>query len=244
MKTIVLRPGKERSLQRRHPWVFESSIASGRADPGETVRVAASDGRFMAWAAYSPTSAIRLRAWSFDEAERIDAGFFERRIAKALAERARHAIASDGQRLVHGEADGLPGLIVDRYADLLSVQFLAVGVERWKATLADQLLQATGLTRLYERSDTSARKLEGLEPVAGWLRGGGDAGGHDPRARLAPDAGRGRGPQDRLLPRPARQPAPASARAVRHYGAEPGAQLLLLHRRLQRRGAGRAARPT
>ena len=174
MKTLVLRPGKERSLLRRHPWVFESSIASGRADAGETVRVTAADQRFLAWAAYSPASAIRLRAWSFEEAERIDAAFFERRIAQALAERARHAIASDGLRLVHGEADGLPGLIVDRYADLLSVQFLSAGAERWKAPLADLLLRATGLTRLYERSDTSARRLEGLEPVAGWLRGGGD----------------------------------------------------------------------
>jgi 23S rRNA (cytosine1962-C5)-methyltransferase len=76
-------------------------------------------------------------------------------------------------RLIHGEADGLPGLIVDRYADTLSAQFLSVGVERWKAVIADALLTATGLTRLYERSDTSARSLEGLEPSSGWLRGEG-----------------------------------------------------------------------
>ena len=173
MKVITLRPGKERSLQRRHPWVFESSVASGKADAGETVRVQASDGSFAAWAAYSPQSMIRLRAWSFEEAERIDAAFFERRIARALAVRARLAVASDGVRLIHGEADGLPGLIVDRYADTLCAQFLAVGIERWKATIADQLLRATGLARLYERSDASVRTLEGLEPKAGWLRGGG-----------------------------------------------------------------------
>ena len=173
MKVITLRPGKERSLQRRHPWVFESSIASGKADAGETVRVHASDGSFTAWAAYSPQSMIRLRVWSFDEAERIDAAFFERRIARALAVRARLAVASDGVRLIHGEADGLPGLIVDRYADTLSAQFLAVGVERWKATIADQLLRATGLARLYERSDSSVRTLAGREPKSGWLRGGG-----------------------------------------------------------------------
>ncbi|HEY8710566.1 MAG TPA: class I SAM-dependent methyltransferase [Burkholderiaceae bacterium] len=173
MKVITLRPGKERSLQRRHPWVFESSVASGKADAGETVRVHASDGSFAAWAAYSLQSMIRLRVWSFDEAERIDAAFFERRIARALAVRARLAVASDGVRLIHGEADGLPGLIVDCYADTLCAQFLAVGVERWKATIADQLLRATGLARLYERSDASVRTLEGLEPKAGWLRGGG-----------------------------------------------------------------------
>ncbi|HTJ05939.1 MAG TPA: 23S rRNA (cytosine(1962)-C(5))-methyltransferase RlmI, partial [Caldimonas sp.] len=81
MKVVRVRAGKERSLLRRHPWVFEGSIAGGKADSGETVRVESSDGRFLAWAAYSPQSSIRLRAWSFDEHERIDAAFFVRRIA-------------------------------------------------------------------------------------------------------------------------------------------------------------------
>lgn len=173
MKTIQLREGKERSLLRRHPWVFQGSVAKGKADAGETVRVEGSDGRFLAWAAYSPNSMIRVRAWSFDEAERIDAAFFERRINRALALRRRLPIESDGVRLIHGEADGLPGLIVDRYADTLSAQFLSAGTERWKATIADLLLQATGLARLYERSDSGVRKLEGLEPITGWLRGEG-----------------------------------------------------------------------
>jgi 23S rRNA (cytosine1962-C5)-methyltransferase len=173
MKTIELRDGKERSLLRRHPWVFEGSVAKGRADAGETVRVVAADGRFLAWAAYSPTSMIRLRAWSFDEAERIDDMFFERRLRAAIDLRARLPIQSSGLRLVHGEADGLPGLIVDRYADTLSAQFLAAGMERWKATIADRLVELTGLQRLYERSDSGVRQLEGLAPVAGWLRGDG-----------------------------------------------------------------------
>ena len=173
MKTITLRAGKERSLQRRHPWVFESSLAGGKADAGETVRVAAADGSFLAWAAYSPASRIRLRAWSFSEAERIDAAFFERRISRALAVRARLAVPSEGVRLIHGEADGLPGLIVDRYGDTLCAQFLSVGAERWKPLIADLLLKATGVARLYERSDASSRALEGLEPVTGWLRGAG-----------------------------------------------------------------------
>jgi 23S rRNA (cytosine1962-C5)-methyltransferase len=173
MKAVTLRHGKERSLQRRHPWVFDSSVASGRADAGETVRVQTADGAFAGWAAYSPHSAIRLRVWSFDEAERIDRAFFERRIARALALRARLPIASDAMRLIHAESDGLPGLIVDRYADVLSVQFLSVGAERWKAVVADALLAATGLARLYERSDSNIRTLEGLQPHAGWLRGDG-----------------------------------------------------------------------
>ena len=170
MKIVRIRPGRERSLLRRHPWVFEGSVAGGKADAGETVRVETDDGRFLAWAAYSPLSLIRLRAWSFDEAERIDAAFFARRIVAAIEVRARMPIASDGVRLVHGESDGLPGLVVDRYADTLSAQFLSAGAERWKAAIADALLQATGTARLYERSDTSARQREGLAPATGWLR--------------------------------------------------------------------------
>ena len=100
------------------------------------------------------------------------AAFFERRLAAAIALRGRLGIASDGVRLVHGEADGLPGLIVDRYGDTLSAQFLSAGMERWREAVADVLLGATGLDRLYERSDSSVRALEGLEPRAGWLRGG------------------------------------------------------------------------
>ena len=170
MKTIRVRAGKERSLLRRHPWIFEGSVAGGKADSGETVRVEDGSGRFLAWAAYSPLSSIRLRAWSFEEGERIDAPFFARRIGAAVDARARWPIASNGVRLVHGEADGLPGLIVDRYGDVLSAQFLAAGVERWKAAIADALLQKTGASGLYERSDTSAREREGLAAVSGWLR--------------------------------------------------------------------------
>lgn len=173
MKKITLRAGKERSLVKRHPWVFESSIARGGADSGETVRVESADGQFLAWAAFSPQSQIRLRAWSFDEAERIDAAFFRRRIDQAIAMRARLAIASDAWRLIHGEADGLPGLVVDRYGDTLVAQFASAGAERWKTVIADALLAATGLTRLYERSDAQAREWEGLAPQTGWLRGEG-----------------------------------------------------------------------
>jgi 23S rRNA (cytosine1962-C5)-methyltransferase len=173
MKIIRLKEGKERSLLRRHPWVFDSAIAKGGGDPGETVRVEAHDGRFLAWAAFSPASRIRVRAWSFDEGQRIDAAFFDATIRRAIAARTRFAIESDGLRLIHGESDGLPGLVVDRYGDTLVAQFLSAGVERWKAVIADALLAATGLVRLFERSDASARQLEGLAPVTGWLRGDG-----------------------------------------------------------------------
>jgi 23S rRNA (cytosine1962-C5)-methyltransferase len=174
MKTIKLREGKERALQRRHPWVFDNAIAKGSADSGETVRVEAHDGAFLGWAAFSPSSKIRARVWSFDEAQRIDAAFFIAACSNSVRARARFDIQSDSKRLVHGESDGLPGLIVDRYGDTLVAQFLSAGVERFKQPIADALLQATGLTKLYERSDASSRALEGLESTTGWLRGGQD----------------------------------------------------------------------
>ncbi|MBU0915858.1 MAG: class I SAM-dependent methyltransferase [Gammaproteobacteria bacterium] len=178
MKTITLREGKERSLLRRHPWVFQGSIAKGGGDAGETVRVQSHDGQFLCWAAFSPNSQIRVRAWSFDEAERIDASFFARRVQAAVALRRRLAIASNGVRLIHGEADGLPGLVVDQYDDVLSAQFLSCGTERWKNAIADALVAATGCPFIYERSDVSVRGLEGLAPVTGWLRHPDAPGGH------------------------------------------------------------------
>src|SRR5674476_1010076 len=173
MQTIRLKAGKERSLWRHHPWIFESAIEGGGADSGETVRVESYEGNFLAWAAFSPASKIRSRVWSFDEAQRIDASFFIAAGASAVRARTRFDINSDAMRLVHGESDGLPGLIVDRYGDTLVAQFLSSGAERWKNVLADALLSATGLSRLYERSDASGRVREGLPEVSGWLRGDG-----------------------------------------------------------------------
>ena len=114
MKTIRLHPGKERSLLRRHPWVFASSIAKGSADSGETVRVESHDGQFLAWAAFSPSSQIRLRVWSFDVAQRIDADFFAARLHAAIERRRALGLDLTACRLVHGESDGLPGCIIDR----------------------------------------------------------------------------------------------------------------------------------
>jgi 23S rRNA (cytosine1962-C5)-methyltransferase len=173
MKTIRLKPGKDKSLRRRHPWVFDGAIAKGGADAGETVRIDSHEGDFLAWGAYSPASRIRVRVWSFEQAQRIDAAFFRQRLSQAVALRDAWALPSDGVRLVHGESDGLPGLVVDRYADTLVAQFTSCGTERWKSVIADALLDLTGLSRLYERSDASVRALEGLPEVTGWLRGSG-----------------------------------------------------------------------
>ena len=139
MKTIQLKAGKERSALRFHPWVFDSAIAKGGGDPGETVRVESQTGQFLGWAAFSPTSRIRARIWSFQSDERIDATFFEKQVATAVAMRARLQVPSNGVRLIHGEADGLP------------------------------LVLHTGAKRVFERSDSGVRALEGLGPVTGWL---------------------------------------------------------------------------
>ncbi|MBI2725980.1 MAG: class I SAM-dependent methyltransferase [Polaromonas sp.] len=173
MKTLRLREGKEKSLLRRHPWIFDGAIAKGSGDAGETVRVEGHDGRFLGWAAFSPESKIRARVWSFDEAQRIDDAFFAARIKSAIAARQLFDIQSDGMRLVHGESDGLPGLVVDRYGDTLVAQFSSCGAERWKDVIVKAMLAETGLKRLYERSDASVRSLEGLPEATGWLAGSG-----------------------------------------------------------------------
>ncbi len=178
MKTITLRPGKERALLRGHPWIYDNALASGSADSGETVRVESSEGKFLAWAAFSPSSKIRARVWSFDEAQRIDAPFFIALCAASITARARFGLKNEAQdegvRVIHGEADGLPGLIVDQYGDTLVAQFLSAGAERQKKLIAAALLQASGLKKLYERSDASSRSLEGLPAVSGWLAGQGE----------------------------------------------------------------------
>jgi 23S rRNA (cytosine1962-C5)-methyltransferase len=169
MKTLRLREGKERSLHRGHPWIFDSAIAKGSADAGETVRVESFDGAFLAWAAFSPSSKIKARVWSFDVDQRIDEAFLEGLVQKAVQSRVHFDVQSNGVRLIHAESDGLPGLIVDQYDDTLVLQVLSTGVERYKTVLVKALKKHTGLERVYERSDTQARSLEGLPPSTGWL---------------------------------------------------------------------------
>jgi 23S rRNA (cytosine1962-C5)-methyltransferase len=173
MKTIRLHPGKDRSLLRRHPWVFASSIAKGSADSGETVRVESHTGQFLAWAAFSPASQIRLRVWSFEESERIDAAFFTARLGDAIARRRALGLDLNACRLVHGESDGLPGCILDRYADIVVLQAGSAGCERWKSTLLNALQTLLPGVRVFERSDAALREREGLPPATGWLRGEG-----------------------------------------------------------------------
>jgi 23S rRNA (cytosine1962-C5)-methyltransferase len=131
MPSIHLKPGREKSLLRRHPWIFSGAIDQVRGNPGlgETVEVYDSKGVLLARAAYSPHSQIRARVWSWEPGELVDAAFFRRLLTAVRA--ARQALNSgeetDAFRMVHGESDGLPGLIVDRYGTVLVVQYLTQG---------------------------------------------------------------------------------------------------------------------
>ncbi|MCK9294065.1 MAG: class I SAM-dependent methyltransferase [Desulfobulbaceae bacterium] len=175
MNRVILQKGRERSLLRRHPWIFSGAVnhLQGTPQPGETVEVIAADGRFLGRGAYSPVSQIRIRIWSFDEQEEIDEAFFQRRLQSAMARREELQIPSQTNafRLVSAEADGLPGLIVDRYGDFLVCQFLSVGVAHWQEVIIEQLQTLPGVRGIYERSDVEVRKKEGLQPCRGPLWG-------------------------------------------------------------------------
>ena len=168
-------PGKERSVLRRHPWVFAGSVAhlKGRVRTGDTVDVLADDGRPLGRAAFSPHSQIRARMWTFDSEEIIDHAFFKRRVAAAVAARAVLPELRDqqGLRLIHGESDGLPGVIADRYGDTVVLALNSAGAEKWRDALVAALVQATGCARVFERSDSDVRGLEGLQARTGALHG-------------------------------------------------------------------------
>ncbi len=176
VKAILrLKPGREKSVLRHHPWIFSGAVAdvSGSPSSGDTVDIQDTNGNFLCRGAYSPLSQIRARIWSWDETEIIDWYYFQHRIEQAVKLR---MIVSDLRgrnacRLIHGESDGLPGLIVDRYADWLVVQFLASGVERWRAEITSGLMAVLPVLGIYERSDVDVRNLEGLQPRSGLLMG-------------------------------------------------------------------------
>ncbi len=174
MNTIVLKAGREKSLRRRHPWVFSGAIekVQGKPEAGETVAVRSADGVFLAVAAYSPHSQIRARVWSWAERD-VDAAFIRARVEEAAAARRALGIeqASDALRLVHAEADGLPGVMVDRYGDTAVAQILSAGAERWRDVIFDTLASVPGVERVWERSDADVRELEGLKPRTGLVRG-------------------------------------------------------------------------
>lgn len=173
LPVLRLAPGREKSLRLRHPWLFSGAIerVEGQPKPGDTVEVRAHDGSVLALAAYSPHSQIRARVWSF-EPTRIDAAFFAGRVRDAIA--ARSELLDDrhtGCRLIHGESDGLPGVVADRYDDVMVVQLTSAGADAWREAIIAALLAHTGARCIVERSDAEVRALEGLPPRTGVLHG-------------------------------------------------------------------------
>lgn len=173
MAIVTLKKGRDKSVRHRHPWIFSGAIARVEGDPapGATVAVQAADTTPLGWGAWSPESQITVRLWSTDPAAVIDEAFFRARLTQALASRPPLADGDNAQRLVNGEPDGLPGLIVDRYADFLVCQIFAVGAEQWKNTIAGLLQELTGCTGIYERSEAEVRDKEGLPRCCGRLAG-------------------------------------------------------------------------
>src|SRR5688572_1428815 len=173
MPALILKQGREKSLFRRHPWIFSGAIhhADENIASGLTVDLLSFNKQFLARAAYSPQSQIRARVWTFED-EIVDREFFRKRIRGAIAARQMSKVESQSSayRLIYAESDCLPGLIVDKYNDVLVMQCLTAGAEYWKETIADLLLEETGLETIYERSDADVRELEGLLPRSGVIR--------------------------------------------------------------------------
>ncbi len=175
MDAIVLRAGREKSLRQRHPWIFSGAVDRVLGEPqvGDTVDVLSSAGEWLCRAAYSPMSNIRARVWTFEPDEEVGEALLRKRLESALALRRAliPAAETDALRLVHGESDGLPGVIIDRYAGWLVIQCLTAGADAWKDVVIDALEEMTGLHQVYERSDVDVRRLEGLPEHAGLVRG-------------------------------------------------------------------------
>ncbi len=173
--TVYLKPGREKSVKRLHPWLFSGAIArmEGEPEAGGLARVCTAGGEFLAWAALSPTSQLALRIWSFDETSRIDAAFFERRfrIAQALRERMNIPARTDAYRLCASEGDGVPGVTVDVYGNYAVMQLTSAGADSHRAEIVEALLKLRSFDGIYERSDVAVRAHEGLSDVTGLLAG-------------------------------------------------------------------------
>jgi 23S rRNA (cytosine1962-C5)-methyltransferase len=172
MNKLILKPGREKSLERRHPWVFSGAVAKvqGKPESGDTIGIWSATGKFLAVAAYSPSSQIVARVWDWEE-RAVDSAFFRERIERAVGQRRALMGEAGAMRLIHAESDGLPGIVADRYGDTAVLQLNSAGAERWRETIADALQATDGIERVRERSDADVRQLEGLRPVTALLRG-------------------------------------------------------------------------
>jgi 23S rRNA (cytosine1962-C5)-methyltransferase len=175
MTSILLKPGKEKSLVQHHPWIFSGALdlVPGGIEPGATVDVLSHKRSFLARGAFSPLSQISVRTWTFDPEETVDTAFFRRRLQRSIERRQGDPGFRDGHavRLVNAESDGLPGLIVDRYADFVVIQCLSTGSEKWKPTIVSLLRELVPCRGIFERSDAEVRSKEGLKPFKGVAAG-------------------------------------------------------------------------
>ena len=175
MKIVRLKIKRDRPTRFGHPWIFSGAIDSVSREParGETVLVTDAAGETLGLGAWSPDSQIRVRMWTFGAEGAVDDAFFHGRLSHALAVREGMAETFDTNalRLVNAEADGLPGVTVDRYGETLVGQFATAGAEAHKATIVRELMALTGAASFYERSDVDGRGHEGLEPAVGLLDG-------------------------------------------------------------------------
>ncbi len=172
-KRLILKKGREKPLKHKHPWIFSGAVERVEGDPapGETVEIRSFGGEFLAQGAYSPESQIQARVWSWLQDQDVSADFFRSKIKQAIQYREQIKYDYPMKRLIHAESDGLPGLIVDQYGEVLVLQLLSVGSDLWKDDLIQILAEETGAKSIYERSDVVVRKLEGLEPRTGLVFG-------------------------------------------------------------------------
>ena len=170
---MTLKSGREKSLLRRHPWIFSGAVKSidDGAMSGDVVRVQTENGGFLAYAAFSEKSQIIARVLSFDERDTIDEAFYRQRIRKAIARRATLAVETDAVRLLHAESDGVPGLIADKYGDVIVLQLLTAGIDPQRTLLGKLFMEETGAKTIFERSDADVRELEGLPSRKGLIAG-------------------------------------------------------------------------
>lgn len=177
MAKLILKPGRDRSVRNFHPWIFSGAIDSieGSVASGEVVDVHDAAGAFLARGFFSASSQIRCRLLTW-QAENIDREFFRRKITAALALRTRRIPPeTNAYRLVNAEGDGLPGLVIDRYAAVAVMQCNTIGMELRKQEIAGLLQEILGVVGVWERSQGMARREEGLPPTNGALIGTFDA---------------------------------------------------------------------
>lgn len=175
MSKVYLHPTREKSLLRKHPWIFSKAVerTEGRCHHGDTVDVYSADNQWLGRGAFSPDSQIRVRIWTFDKSQSIDNAFFTQRIQTAIAAR-EHLVTharTNAYRVIAAESDGLPGITIDKYDDVLVLQLLSAGAEKHRDKIIWSLNKCFPEHRIYDRSDVDVRKKEGLEPIKGPIQG-------------------------------------------------------------------------